>query len=490
MKHRMLLKAGLFGLTLGLFLSACDAFNLSIPEYIDKYTNTAAGGAYTLDGSMRPRYAGSSNNLLIAEPGASFSIDVILRNPRKYDLDPIVQIYGSSGSWEDYPGSTGIEALFNPPDHMELLFDASWPESPEIVRLRLLLKDRDSGRVFDDEPYELPSLLWSYSAREPQNIVSSGRTVSWTEAGNEGATKMTISWRSGASSGTYTYSRGSRSDGWAADNTSYPAVKKDEVDPDFSVNLPGGAGGILTGASYEVSITFSDPYSLTGSGRSAGTAPSIIYASGSGEGTRTGDDANNAIAFKDIDLHSVNGLIIEINLVGDISVTDIANTNPCVIPGTVSSMTIKPSGGDWEIELRDTGSLFTLGEGTTLVLGDSSSSYKLTVKGHENNTAPLIMVNSKGKLEMNAGVSLTGNTNTTASSLSNNGGGVHIGSYASFIMHGGTISYNAVPSDSSYTGGGVRVGSNASFTMKDGSILYNTGKYAVYICLYIQEHSG
>ena len=489
------------GIFISLVLSGCNIFNISIPDYIDRYTNTAAAGAHEFDGTLLPRQAGNNNNLMIAEPHEPFSINVTLRNPRNYSLQPLLKIFGSTGTWEDY-SSVDLETAFKPQDHVKIGFNNSWPESTEVMRLRINLMDIDSGRTFENEDYELPQLFWAYTARGPLNIRSLGRNISWTEADNEGATKMSISWQSGSSGGHYTYSRAARLTDWAADNVSYPPVVKDVSAPDFSVDLPGGASGIPVGASYAVSITFSDEYSLTENRSVNGAAPFVIYASNAGTGT--GENASDPIAFKDIDLQSITGAI-EIFLTGDVTVGDIGSTGPTVIPGKVSSMTIKPYGGDREIGLENTGSLFTVNNGASLVLkGDSGNS--LTLKGYTSNNKSLITVDSGGSMEMyddviikdnfcndhtiyGGGINAAGDFTMYGGTISNNQSGYGGGVYAtgSLSIHGGVINTNKALS----YGGGVYAAGN--MTIHGGTIFANQATYysgGVYAAGNFTMHGG
>ena len=117
------------------------------------------------------------------------------------------------------------------------------------------------------------------------------------------------------------------------------------------------------------------------------------------------------------------------------------------------------SGSMRTVSLQNTssGSLFTIGSGVTLVLGDN-----VTLQGHGSNNAALITVNSGGTLEMEGTATITGNTSTDG------GGGVYVNN-GSFTMSAGIISYN----DSRY-GGGVGVAGTGTFTMSNGSISHNT----------------
>ena len=110
---------------------------------------------------------------------------------------------------------------------------------------------------------------------------------------------------------------------------------------------------------------------------------------------------------------------------------------------------------DRNISLSSNGSIFTIGSGVTLSLDEN-----ITLQGRSNNDVPLVTVNGYGKLVMNNGSSITGNT----------GGGVRVSSNGSFTMEGGRVSNNT--NDSEY--GGVYVANRAIFTMNGGIISGNT----------------
>jgi len=132
-----------------------------------------------------------------------------------------------------------------------------------------------------------------------------------------------------------------------------------------------------------------------------------------------------------------------------------------------NNVTIILNGGDSEktITLSGNGSMFTVGNGVTLVLDKN-----ITLQGINSspfNNAPLVTVNSGGKLEMLTISTITNNINT-----SSNGGGVYVKSGGTFTMNGGTISEN----QSSEFGGGVFV--NGAFTMLGGFIYHNSAEDA------------
>ncbi|GHU15202.1 hypothetical protein FACS1894163_01100 [Spirochaetia bacterium] len=153
------------------------------------------------------------------------------------------------------------------------------------------------------------------------------------------------------------------------------------------------------------------------------------------------------------------------------------------------------------VQLIEPGSLFTIGDGVTLVLDEN-----IILKGISNNSAALVQVNEFGNLVMQKNARITGNSvsptshsngggvdvffgtfimNDTASVSGNTssahgsgGGGVHV-NYGTFIMNGSaSVSGNTTAAYSTYngssyavhasSGGGVSVG-HGTFIMNDNA---------------------
>jgi len=104
-------------------------------------------------------------------------------------------------------------------------------------------------------------------------------------------------------------------------------------------------------------------------------------------------------------------------------------------------------------------SLFTVGSGVTLVLGNN-----ITLIGKGDNKAALVTINNGGTLVMNDESKITGNTNTVT--YDGNGGGVFVNNNGTFNMEGGVISGNYATGN----GGGVYVEENGTFTKTAGTI--------------------
>lgn len=145
------------------------------------------------------------------------------------------------------------------------------------------------------------------------------------------------------------------------------------------------------------------------------------------------------------------------------------NADETIAPKTLSysgktvSVTLDGGSAERTVSLSTTGSLFTIGSGVTLTLGNN-----ITLQGRSDNTALLARVDS-GTLVMENGSKISGNS---FSSLSSGGGGVYV-SNGTFTMNGGEISDNSASYHFS-GGGGVYVSNNGTFTMSDGTISGNT----------------
>jgi len=122
------------------------------------------------------------------------------------------------------------------------------------------------------------------------------------------------------------------------------------------------------------------------------------------------------------------------------------------------------------ISLSSNGTLFRVGSGVTLIL-DSN----ITLQGRSNNTSAVVRVDSNGKLIMNTGTKITGNTFSSSTGAS--GSGVYVS--GTFIMNGGeifgnTASVSSASSSSVYASAGGVCVYNGTFTMNDGEIFGNT----------------
>jgi len=201
-----------------------------------------------------------------------------------------------------------------------------------------------------------------------------------------------------------------------------------------------------------------------------GSVNGVLYATGTGSVTVAAGEtksvpitmshAGYTVTSKD-DWEEVLGFIQNggnvksyiINVSGNVAVT--GTTTPTFGSVTGLEVTLKGSG---KLYLDSPGSLLMIGiAGQTVVL-DSAA---LTLEGTTGNTSSLVTINN-GAFKLKNG-KVTDNTSTT------NGGGVNLGTNATFDMYGGEISGNA-----GSNGGGVYVGGGSTFTMYGGEISGNT----------------
>jgi hypothetical protein len=176
-------------------------------------------------------------------------------------------------------------------------------------------------------------------------------------------------------------------------------------------------------------------------------------------------------------------------------------SNETIAPQTLSyngkKVSIALDGGITErmVRLSTNGSLFTVGSGVTLTLGNN-----VTLQGRGDNTTSLVWVNNGGTLAMESGSKIRGNSNTASNS---GGGGVFM--YGTLTMNGGEISSNnakwgsgvriyeggtftqsggTINGNSAEYGGGVYVGGNSTFTQNGGTINGNSAQYAGGVLVY------
>jgi hypothetical protein len=138
-------------------------------------------------------------------------------------------------------------------------------------------------------------------------------------------------------------------------------------------------------------------------------------------------------------------------------------------PQTLSSalysgktITLKGDSNVRTISLSSQGSLFTVGEDVTLALDNN-----ITLEGRTDNNAPLVKVNLGGALMVNAGGTISGNTNN-----SSDGGGVYCDG-GTVEINGGSVSNNRVAGVSGIKGGGIAVANNSVLRLNSGAIIDN-----------------
>jgi hypothetical protein len=136
-----------------------------------------------------------------------------------------------------------------------------------------------------------------------------------------------------------------------------------------------------------------------------------------------------------------------------------------VIPNTVemlrdynSPANITIDGGGRVLKIEDPGILLTVRNGITLTLRN------LTLRGIAANNRPLVRVQSGGKLILEEGAVITGNTTSA------NAGGVWVNGGELVMNPGAVIKKMRINASTGYHGGGVLVDMNGKFTMNGGII--------------------
>ncbi|MCL2008129.1 MAG: hypothetical protein FWG77_08605 [Treponema sp.] len=130
-----------------------------------------------------------------------------------------------------------------------------------------------------------------------------------------------------------------------------------------------------------------------------------------------------------------------------------------------TSVTLRALTAPITVQLLADGNLFTVSSDNTLVL-DSG----ITLRGRNDNTTSLVLVNGGGTLFMRSGSIITMNERVAAGFFGS-GSGVIVDSTGVFTMDGGEITGN-----NGFVGGGVYV--FGTFTMNGGTIFQNTASSA------------
>ena len=162
------------------------------------------------------------------------------------------------------------------------------------------------------------------------------------------------------------------------------------------------------------------------------------------------------------------------------------------------------------IQLEGQGHLFSVDANITLRLQD------IVLRGHSNNNKALVGVGQGGKMVLNSGSKISGNTNTPGAggginvnggileindgaeiikntvryNTGGDGGGIYVNNNGSVDMRGGLISENSVVYNGLYgSGGGIHIFNNSTVTMSGGIISKNSASYAggIYIAVYLNS---
>jgi len=175
----------------------------------------------------------------------------------------------------------------------------------------------------------------------------------------------------------------------------------------------------------------------------------------------TSGNLNLADRLREIHANAVSGGQYDIELTGS---GNIGAQELSFSGRTNITIRITGSGGVVRtVAMTGSGTLFTIGSGVILELGDM-----VTLRGNVDNNVPLVVVGSGGTLTMKAGSKIISNTNRSGYSTA----GVVVSTGGIFLMEGGEISGHTA---SGYTSrGGVHVQSGADFLMEGGKISGNT----------------
>jgi hypothetical protein len=131
------------------------------------------------------------------------------------------------------------------------------------------------------------------------------------------------------------------------------------------------------------------------------------------------------------------------------------------------TITIKGDTPGRIITLNSVGSLFTVGADVALEVEN------ITLQGRSDNNAALVTVNTDGRLALNAGGKITGNTYTTSVNESG-GAGVYVDG-GTLEIAGGEVSGNTLTGSSTGAlGGGILVANGSTITMTGGTIRGNS----------------
>jgi hypothetical protein len=202
---------------------------------------------------------------------------------------------------------------------------------------------------------------------------------------------------------------------------------------------------------------------------------SILSGISSCSGSNTDGETDSAVNSTVRNATEWNAAIAAVNAAGSNKTHTIVISQSFSLPGTAATIFVRELSG-LTVTVKGQGNtvpVISLANGSTghLLCLNSFEPQRIileniVLKGHANNTAPLVNVDIKGELIAGEGSRITGNTNTRGG-----GGGVHVGS-AVFTLKGGEISGNTAgtPAETNGSGGGVYLSDLADFVMEDGVI--------------------
>ncbi|MCL2480244.1 MAG: hypothetical protein FWF38_00885, partial [Spirochaetaceae bacterium] len=457
-----------------LFTLTCDIYDKSVPEYLDKYTNTATVADHSFTGGMLINQQGVPYQNLIEKDSSVITLK--LRNPKNYEIVTNLE-YHNGSDWipfirDEAPGDystventsayftgTTITVKYEPTTQIRITITDA--EIGQSYKLRVRLYDRETKREF--EPYVLPSIKCTGYPKAVGFMMvragtgNNGVVVDWQQLLRSGTTtgdladanRLVISCSDLGVSQTYTRALNEVTSIWGPWS---PAGINEASNPFFSITL--GAGTLDEGRSYNVVLRFSNEAGVVTEISESLTAATMDARIVRGGGLQTDEYPSLQEAFNSMDTHGETSATITV-------LRSIMDQAPVTISGN-KTINLESSGTNMiQLGAAHAGSaLLTVHNGLTLKIGGA-----LTLRGIDPNTTALISINSGGTLTLDAGAIITGNKTNSAT-----GGGVYIGGGTLNMLAGSSINGNAAS-----TGGGVYIGGVGSiFTMSGGEITGNT----------------
>jgi uncharacterized repeat protein (TIGR02543 family) len=190
----------------------------------------------------------------------------------------------------------------------------------------------------------------------------------------------------------------------------------------MTVNSGSSVGNMPANPSRDF-YTFGGWYTAQNGGGTAFTASTVVSGNITVYAKWTALSFNDALTW--LSTNAVEGGAYTITLTGDETIA------PATLfyGGKNVSVTIRGDATKRTVNLSSIGSLFTVESGVTLTLDNN-----VVLRGRSDNGTSLVRVNNGGKLVMNTGSEISGNT-------ASKGGGVYVYN-GTFTMSGGTISGN------------------------------------------------
>jgi len=484
-----------------LFTLTCDIYDKSVPDYLDTYTNKATVAEHSITGGLLTNQQGVPYQNLI---GTDSVITLKLRNPKNYEVLTTLE-YHNGSSWErfeyvsndpygdysnvvnmslNYPGTT-FTVKYDPTTQIRITINNA--EIGRAYKLKIRLNDKETKREFD--PYEMPAIKCT-GHPTPVGLMmvragdgNTGVVVDWQHLLRSGTTmgdhadanRLVISCSDLGVSQTYTRVLNEGTSLWGPWS---PAGINETSNPFFSITLGAGTT-LIEGRSYNVVLRFSNEAGVV-----TEISESLTAATMDARITRGGvpnEYPSLQEAFDSMDTHGETSATITV-------LRSIIDQAPITITGS-KTITLESSGSTI-VQLGSShvgSSLFTVHSGLSLKIGGAGG---LTLRGIDNNTVPLISVNTGGILTLDTGAVITGNKNNNGpgggvdvagtfnmlggtiqgNSAYSNGGGVFVSAAgSSFAMSNGTITGNEANN-----GAGVYVSTNAEMTLSNGTIAANT----------------